>query len=448
MPLNAPDGPGSKGVAIPGAPELPVQPWNGRGHVHHGGSICGLLDWPGPGRCLADLVNSDLTGAREGLRILLEALGRPGCGPELFVTGVPFLHAVFLQDDGAVRVLPRDMQTMLLANLPVEERFLSLDAWRHPGLKGREAWNFSLWAMAFASLTGALPFPDQDRTRYGSCMIHGLCREPATLVEDLSDEDARLMQDSLSRPGAALSRGFSVVAGLLARAGRPSLRAEVLSPTPAWQGKLRRFEAGRTLRGNSGKIILIGLIALFALSIPVTALLQAMKPSLTAGMDAREVLDAYFRARRTHDSDLLEDCLAPGYRKEQVEEATNLTVMRKIRMAAEKREMALDPVSWEQEGRNPVERGWMLHGPGAVSITDLGEDSGSRTFRAEYRWYSNLSSSRDDETTGSLITKVEDTPYRQIFRLTLVNGEWRIDSILPAPDDPEAGKDQLNNPAE
>lgn len=412
--------------------------WTVRGFANRSGVIYALGDELAVRASFRELMEAKPADLFRQTADLIRVLGRQPAAWKLFTHESLFLDSIFCLADGRFLVLPVSVQDMQYSIMPVGERFFSLDAYRHPGLKGEESFRFSLWCLAGHCLAGRLPFETgSDQVDYSRYLIAGLVQPVETLNPGLVPAAARLLKTGLTNPmsGSLLATNLDSLAQMLETTPAPLPPAgdtgAAQSPQTAGERAYARrkkfLDLSFRLKQNSGRLILAGIVTLVALTIPATILVNKLSPPRTAGLSAREVVQAYFKAYTNHDSELMEDCLAPGVGKQLVNQLSTVEVIRRVRLANEKQEAALDPVIWERDGQLPVRSSNILFGPGAQEIRETKNKDGFAEFETSYTIYSNLESSSDEP--GVHLTPVEADVRRDRFFLMFKNDVWVITAI-------------------
>jgi hypothetical protein len=343
------------------------------------------------------------------------------------------------------------------------------ERWVHPDLQGGEAEAFTAAALFYRILSGVPPFPSPDRDTLREDIREAFFIPPSLAAPGLNTEAAALIGRALS-PGVKPrnnKQGSAPAAGnekgerasspmpadfirLIEETGesralffRPlgaEERAKLETEREQYRQKTEKtVKAKRFVRRNRTALTaaLAGAVIVILL---VTSIFRniANQPT-TRGLSPKEVVETYYNAFTALDHAVMEACVTDKAGKDDINMATNIFVLSKVREAYEIDVAVITPQKWMENGGGPTTK--QVFGISDLDLLPLDTDDrdGELSFRTEYRlWtpYVAETAPPDSETADAEMSEPEPSlPSAASLRdeLTLVRnkkGLWHIAAIL------------------
>lgn len=403
-----------------------LRPWTTRGVLQENGRlvIWGDLDEVPEGR---DPGAWPLAGdeGRSFLRSFVQAWTARAAASEPLGAFTPTALIPWMAGDLWTFVFPPpDLRAVLDTLQPHTER-LPWEHFRHPEAAGTESWAFTSAALALHLASGTLPWA-QDTEEH-------LRQELRDLKKTFSDDELppgpdgealKLWSDSLTgRAGPRPEARWKA----WAEADRPwdapvdPVRAQKQAEARA---RRERHRSGAAFWRKKGTLITVaGAVAALVLFVVGTVVWGAIEPHPTDTWTPEQVVRGYYAALSDLDSDLMQKITSFDKGKEKdlgrdQDEATNLYVIRQVRIAYEKTSPVLVAQDWEDAGRPALILGQMLWGVAGLEVQGAGTD-----WAVRYRKWVH----EGDEETGLRAVGADITD-----RLTLVKTGrgWKISSLV------------------
>lgn len=398
-------------------------------------------------------------GAEATLRLVLRRAeawaaakaARPEAG------GPPPPCATLAAPDGAFLFLPPKLAERALGWRTAGERISGAASWSHPDLSGGEAESFALAALAYRAVVGAAPFSGVDEDALRAAIRDGDAERAALARPGLDAELAAAVDAALFAPAAlaAPSRGPRA-----AQAPRPTTRPMPEQLRAALAGALERgvvrevgaaeLERLRDARERAARkrteaigrgrffkrhrtALIVSAVAAVALSLTAKSFIDSAKSApTTAGMEAEEVAEAYYRAMGSLDHQLMDACVADGAGKRDIEATMNLFVISKVRTAYERQVAYQSAEEWVAAGSPETEA--MVYGPSDLRIEAAPSGAGAdrAEFVASYRFWTREAAEGADAAGGqaaypAAVMRAE--ARRDLLVLERRKDRWRIVSM-------------------
>jgi hypothetical protein len=318
----------------------------------------------------------------------------------------------------AFAFLPPDLATVLDSLHPLSER-LVWEHVTHPDLRGEASWAFTSAALSLLA-TGPLPWLQDDE----AALRQELRELKKTLrdaeLPDASDAVRRLWLDSLKAVGTAAAWKAWTSAPEAAPTGSAERERQRLNLAVQRQARRKRVDFWR--RRGTLVAVIAGSSAI-VLAVIGTIVWNWVKPDPTDTWTPEQVVRGYYQALTDLDSQQMRKLTAFDHFHEQalntdVDQATNLYVLKQVRTAYEKTDPILSAEVWEAQGKPAVPAGRQLYG--LVGLTVAGADL---AWTAHYRrWVS-------EGTEGNT---VKVSGYDMTDKLTLVQTGrgWKISALV------------------
>lgn len=393
-------------------PEGGASPWRIEGTAEIEGRV--FAYGPSfPGAPYAEVAETDPAAAIDALRLLCGAQGADA-GP------APLLPAaILIGKDGSALLLPEKTTTRALEAYGADAALDGAFRWAHPDLRGGEARAFSAAALAYSLLCGRSPFPARSADEAAADM-----------------RDRRGLPSGLAQPGLdpALAEILDGALGLGDGGVRPRPTAAELSAALGKRGSggpelfLRKPEAAEFERAalerkryeeraekavarkrfwrKNGKLVAGSAAALLALVLTAWSVVSARADRFnTQGLTALQVAQTYYAAYDGLDTEKMEGCVVKGTAKSDIDAATNMFVIFRVRQAYETESPYIRAEDWLKAGSPETQKT-------VFGITDLRiEAAAENEFTARYRLFG-------PGLRGAL--------HEDRLTMSLVKGAWRI----------------------
>lgn len=367
------------------------------------------------GTPLLDLMSDDSEKAwQEVVRIARNSAGEAEPSPI-----VP--ASILVGDDGSLLIVP---ERIAVRALEASEAFLDgAFRWLNPALGGTEAAAFTLASLFYRLLSGSAPFDGSTKDEVAAD-IRDAAFLPLRFAAPGVDPDIARATD------AALGSGGK-------EEKRPTLRdwaaiatrTESLSPRDGGRSALRtvsdselkrirdegetyrikrnaRLARMRFFRANGKRAAFIG-AAILGVALATWSVFSGKPPRFdTKGLSPQEVVSTFYAAYNDLDVDKMQDCAISGAAKNDINAATNLYVVFRVRSAYEKDGGYISAAKWIAEGSPPTSKAIF----GLVD-PQFEKTAAEDTLIARYRFYG----------PGQNPEKREDR-----VSLTLKDGRWKI----------------------
>lgn len=402
-----------------------AEPWQFRGAADIDGSVH-LYGAPFRGRALMDLVESPSAGAHEAALDALRLL----CGvhPEgpLYPASV-----VAVPDERRALILPGKTVLRALESAGPADALEGALRWTHPDLTGDAALVFTLAALAYRVLCGAAPYgaPDAEAAkadmRDGRALPARFAR-PGLKPRLAAALDAALRIGEKSAPAPTLEALGSLLgepgsgAGGLARSLEGREAAVLEAARARWLSRSeKRIGGKRFLRRRGGALLAAVAAAAAVAAIAWSVVGGRAERFTTAGLSPRETVEAFYAGLDGLDTEKMGACVVSGTAKGDIDAATSMYVVFRVRSAYEREGGHLSAADWLAAGAPETTRA--VYGLVGLSIE---QDGAEDRFVARYDFYAPAG-----------------TAERRTDRLGLaqVKGAWRIAAI-------ERGAERLPSP--
>ena len=367
--------------------------------------------------------------------------------PPVQTNGILFL------EDGGVLILPPKILERLRSVQIEEARFQTYEMFNHPDLEGERSVTFSLGVILYRVVTGAFPFSSEDEVELHSQMRSLQVTPPnyksTTLNPVLSDG---IMQ--------ALDSGSTdiTIGELYARLGDVVREGMHFTISEEEQTRLRTdgerietrsrsaYRRRRYLERNGRRIAFIGIGAAVFIAVATSMIINLTKPRVTLGMGPSEVVELFYTSITALDHAGVEDSVAKRVARAEINEAINLYVVTRTRVANEGSSGLVDPADWNSAGRPALDEGISLYGVDRLEIKLIESrvprsETEQQMFEVTYnKWEMDLS---EDLTYLIRGANAKVSSRRDIVALAFDGTYWmiteieRIEDELLLPSDPD-----------
>ncbi|MFP4010724.1 MAG: hypothetical protein ACLFUM_03420 [Spirochaetaceae bacterium] len=413
--------------------------WRVNGFTQHGDQLYIYGDYV-EGLTLAEVLRYSADGFLPYLSRLTRAVETiRSQGGEL-----PVIHTrsiVFL-DDGGILFLPAEMVREVAGFQSHEDHRHFYRIYRHPDLAESGNLSYALAVLAYRSLTGEIPFDEDDEDQLNQRMRSGLVTNPRHIVPEIRPEVADVVQRALADPEGRLPRCAeweelfqSWIQEGTHREISDEERNTLLEEAEAERrGMERTYRRRERLRKNWHRYVGITLIAVLIGTIPATVVYRSFEPPKTAGLEPEEVVEAFYYGMNSLDHELMEDATIEGAGRSEIREVTTMFVVSRMRTAVEQASGIIDAREWVAEGKPSVPEGRSVYGVTNLRLEAMRPPvEGEQAYRARYeKWYP-TDSDRESETQ-SVTGETDENMLIGFERVDEVylrehRGEWAIYDI-------------------
>jgi hypothetical protein len=195
------------------------------------------------------------------------------------------------------------------------------------------------------------------------------------------------------------------------------------------QGRLTKMRS--FFRKNRAVIFGVAAATVIAVAVVISVVQDRSNLPNTKGMAPLDVVETYYTAMGDLDHLVMTGCVLKKAGKDDIDMATELFVLSKVRQAYEigKPSSIISAETWLQSGAQPTTD--VIFGTSNLKVQPLDADpaDGEVSFKAEYKlWAPAFNPSPDDETVDSLRVPGEQPRIDEV-RLVLRKDEWRIAEI-------------------
>ena len=342
-----------------------------------------------PGDPYMEVAEKDSAAALDAIRLL--------CGTHAAVaeSGTFLPAGMLIGKDGGVLLLPEKTTTRALEASGADAALDGAFRWMHPDLRGREASAFSAAALAYSLICGSSPFPARSVDEVASDMRDGKGL-PAALAQPGLDPALAAILDGALGLGGGGKRPRQTTDALAAALGERGSGGPVRFIRKPEAGELERAAADRKryeeraekvviqkrFWRKNGKLVAGTTAALFAVLLTVWSVVSARADRFnTNGMTAVEVAETYYAAYDGLNTERMEGCVVKGTAKSDIEAATNMFVIFRVRQAYETEAPYIRAEDWLKAGSPETQKT-------VFGITDLRiETAAEDEFIVRYRLF-------------------------------------------------------------
>jgi len=332
-----------------------------------------------------------------------------------------------------------------------DEALLEAGRSYHPDLKGDEAVSFSAGAMLYHVFCGCPPFKRDDQDVQRQDIREGVFIPPNLSKPGLSAEMSALISGAMKATAKSKETAIRPASDHIAKVLGPpysrkvsswidSLSDEELSKIRAEHERYAKKSATvvktRRFLVRYKVAVAVSLAAFITLIFIITGMVRRqMELPTTKGMNAVEVVQAYYGAIGELNSELMEACVTGRAGRDDINMVVNFFVVTRVRQGYEMRDAYMSAQRWVDAGR-PVTYD-TIFGITDLSIVVLSAGETDASLEANYiLWIPGEYAIDDsDEVNSSPDPDVyvpippEGTVTRDRLTLVFEKGQWRITAI-------------------
>ncbi|MDR2103924.1 MAG: hypothetical protein LBP42_07475 [Treponema sp.] len=396
-----------------------------------------------------DLIISDDARKEKALEALLLWLRARLVLEEQEQSPYPWPGGALYGKQGAILFPPERLLRRCLEAEGPEAWLNGAERWVHPDLRGSEAAVFAAGTMLYRIFCGGAPFANGDINLIREDMREGVFIPPRLMAPGLDEELAALISGAIApipkKPGEKKRPSLAELAGFFISREKMEYAAFF---HPLEDGELIRigeekeqFQKKRALTVKTKRFVIrnnafiAGVIVAAAITGLVIGSILKTRADLptTRGMEAEEVVTAYYGGFETLDHTLMEACVINKAGSADIDMVTNFFVITRVRQAYE---VGGPPVlaarDWIASGSPPTEA--MVFGVSDLRIEELTRAEDEVLFRSSYiLWFPPAYAPTEDEGYLDEERVLPELPqgfsHTDELRLILHKGAWRIAEI-------------------
>lgn len=175
------------------------------------------------------------------------------------------------------------------------------------------------------------------------------------------------------------------------------------------QKQQKRAKFNIFVRNHGAKTLAITVSTIIVIVILASWIAKITAPPLTRGDTPTQIIESYYQAQNDLDIEMLETSLYKKVKSPFSTEITNLFVTSRVRMAYEKKDTIIDPISWIENGKQPIDAAANIYGNSDLKIKQIDSD----TWEASCLFYSpsDYIGNADSEVEATLETPTEKEVY-------------------------------------
>ncbi len=346
-------------------------------------------------------------------------------------------NGIFFLDDGGTLILP-PIVLERLRNVQVEaDRIRTFDVYNHPDLSGERAIVFSLSVLCYRVAVGAMPFVGDDEIELHHEMRDLKPTQAHYRNPDVRPDVSELLQRGMDAKALDAPTLVELVerfddwskSGLFASVSEER-RQLLLQQGERIEKRARTAYARRRYLSRNGRTLAAALVgAIIVGSVAFSIIRNVTAPRVTLGMSPLEVVSLFYSSINTLDHAAIEDAVAKGVARGEINEATNLYVISRVRLGNEGTLGFVTPDEWIEAGRPALDETMHVYGIDQLEIRALSETR----YVVEYRkWEQALT-----ETLAFRIAEANSTVRRRqdVLSLEFDGTYWLIVDIERVIDD-------------
>jgi len=383
----------------------------------------GKLIFPGPylkGKTLAETIpNIDIL-------LNLAIAFRKITEKSIPLTGL-YTLGIFIPEKGGILIFPPNLINYITSQLSEDESVKFWQPYNHPDTSGNLQLSFTLGVLSYQLLSGHLPYSGKEISEIREKMRTSKPVDIKLLKPGIKENIASAINQSLSLKEVKMETWIE-----LFKQWKQSSAVSAISKEEYLQiqkiGEIKQnkrqkqFKRKQFFARNWKTISVITAVCIFIASFSMGPIRKAMKPPVTAGMSAEEVVETYYNAIINMDAEIMEDCLQKGIGKKDINAVTNLYVISRVRTGYEGTSGLISAQDWNDGIISELKQGEQVYGIADLKIEALGNS----TFRANYiQWTPNNSDSiESDKILPPVKTLIIDT-----LSLEKVKDIWEITKL-------------------
>ena len=350
--------------------------------------------------------------------------------------------ALLVDDEGSFLILPQTIIESLRNTQTDEERVASFECFNHPDLGEERNFSFFVGVLLYRILTGTLPFIGETSEEVHRRMREQRIQEPRLLRPEIRPEVSQTILRALT-PAASFQ--LSEWQGFLEKWSDDGLFHEVSAEERTRieeEAQRDKKQADATFRRrvffqrNWKTMAIVAGIVILVGAVGSSILKNALKPRMTVGMTPQQVVSLFYTSITTMNSQALQDCVIDGAGKAQINEATNLYVISRVRQGYEGSTGFVPAQQWLAQGKPKLKPGVSVYGVADLSISQQSPG----VFTVHYqKWEPVQQSSNQPPSAGIVPIQVQGTQMTDVVYLKNEGKFWaiyRIDTTKSSPVSP------------
>jgi len=380
----------------------------------------GKLIFPGPfydGTTLADTVINIGT-------ILKLARAFQKAIKENFPIKGYYSPGIFSTSGGEILFFPPQLISYVINRLSDEANMEYWQPYNHPEAQGEAQITFILGVLAYQLITGELPYTGNSLPELREKMRNSRPLKIELLAPGIKNGIAELINGSLNLKDINIDNWIRQLElwnkeGIIIDVSESEKLLAQITAEKKQKIRQKQFERKQYLSKNWKAIAVIaavfGVVVLFSIG-PIK---NALKPPMTTGMSAEEVVETYYNGIIDMDVDVMEDCLEKGIGKGDINEVTQLFVISRVRTGYEGKSGFVSAQDWSDGLIKKLNEGEQIAGIADLQIIYLGDS----TFRATYiRWFTETLS----ENNSIQNLQPKKVRYTDTLTLDKIKDVWTI----------------------
>lgn len=342
---------------------------------------------------------------------------------------------IFFLKDGGILLLPVEIFKNIQGANATGKRLSTYAAFNHPFLEDQVGCSFSLAALLYKVFSGGFPFLNDSHDKIKDRMELGTIPAPHFLRPELKTEVSEALAKVLrNKKDASLSFAEWKVKLLewqengveeeLSESTRSISKAEaekkVASIHKVHQRKL-------FVKKNKGILIGAAGVAFVVLVIIYHTLSVWLKPRVTKGFTAPQVVNAFYHSINRMDFITMEDAAINDAGDPEIGEASHMQVMSKMNQAYQMNDDIVHAGAWEKKGMPEVREGQVIYGITNLIITELGSPE-KPVFQVTFdKWTPGPDKSKPHSNPPQILNN--RTPTIHVVHLSKDGEDWVIHQI-------------------
>ncbi len=385
--------------------------------------------------CLAFFETQDSYEATERVLEIVDALNAHSMPEQLFVNGMVMSSIILLEESGFILLSGKlaDFQRSLL---PPEEKFLCFEKFHNPALAGQTQLSFALAVKIYQLAFGQVPYTGK-RSEYTHNMIHGngLASSAFVLLKEraIQEQFDALIEARLASYRFADLKAFIEQVRLVSLAQikpKEEILAESANPfVKRYKSRQRFIRFKNSLNEKKILVASLSVFLIFVVSVLWSMISPNFREPLTIGLDAHDLVYAYFQAFDDFDGDFLRDALSNDEEAKVNDYITSLFVLERLRIVSDGIDTRMPIERWLELKKPLLHSKIVLFGSHNFKIVRERVLSEQRfEFEVVYDFYNNLNQNASPESLE--LSKVSIERRHELLELKKIEvNRWEITKI-------------------
>ncbi len=335
--------------------------------------------------------------------------------------------AVFITAQRGVLFFPPRLVQYNTDQLPEEEIIKLLQPYNHPEAGKEILLSFVLGVMTYKILTGEFPFTGKTQTEIREKMRRSKPVDISVLKPGIRKSTAEIINKSLSLTLVEIKEWITEFElwknkGVLTQIPEAEQLRMEKAAAALEKKRQRSFLRSQFFSRNWKTLTLIVIAAALLLAFISQPVRNALEPPITLGMNAREVVETYYRGIMEMDTELMEESVKKGIGKNDINKITQLYVISKVRTGYEGKSGLISAQEWNDGLIKEINPGEQVFGIADLEIRDMGNSR----FQVNYiEWNPYMEDNPDPE----IIHPPVKTYVKDVITLNRENDIWQITNI-------------------